>query len=134
MKVKATDDDEPNQPASAIYYRIDQSSNAAGMFYIDSSSGEIFVQQNKLDREVSIWTNGSLELALSIVLHLLFFVFKKQDTYKLTIIASDLNGSPRGNSGTGVIEIKLLDINDNIPTLEKESVGISQQKSSFSRL
>ncbi|XP_004079413.1 desmoglein-2 [Oryzias latipes] len=96
MKVKATDDDEPNQPASAIYYRIDQSSNAAGMFYIDSSSGEIFVQQNKLDRE-------------------------KQDTYKLTIIASDLNGSPRGNSGTGVIEIKLLDINDNIPTLEKES-------------
>ncbi|RVE61696.1 hypothetical protein OJAV_G00175480 [Oryzias javanicus] len=96
MRVKATDADQEKQPASQIFYRIDQSSNAAGMFSINSVTGEIFVQQNKLDRET-------------------------QDTYKLVIIASDLNGAAGGNSGTGEIEIKLLDINDNVPTLERES-------------
>lgn len=48
---------------------------------------------------------------------------QKVDTYKLTIKASDLNGQVGGNTGTGEIEIKILDINDNIPTLEKDSVG-----------
>ncbi len=46
-----------------------------------------------------------------------------QDTYKLTIKASDLNGEVGGNTGTGEITITIRDINDNIPTLEKESVG-----------
>ncbi|KAF6739227.1 Desmoglein-2 [Oryzias melastigma] len=96
MIVKATDADETGNPASQIFYRIDQSSNAAGMFSINSVTGEIFVQRNRLDREM-------------------------QDTYKLIIIASDLNGAAGGNSGTGEIEIKLLDINDNVPTLERES-------------
>lgn len=52
------------------------------------------------------------------------FFFQTQDTYKLTIIASDLNGRAGGNTGTGEIEIKLTDINDNIPTLEKETVYV----------
>lgn len=53
-----------------------------------------------------------------------FFVFfKKRDSYKLKIIASDLNGQSGGNTGTGEVEVKILDINDNVPVLEKESVG-----------
>lgn len=41
----------------------------------------------------------------------------------MIIIASDLNGQAGGNTGTGEIEVKILDINDNVPVLEKESVG-----------
>lgn len=48
---------------------------------------------------------------------------QKVDTYKLTVKASDLNGRVGGNTGTGEIEIRIMDINDNIPTLEKDSVG-----------
>lgn len=42
------------------------------------------------------------------------------------IKTADLNGGAGGNTGTGEVEIKLLDINDNIPFLEKESVGVTQ--------
>lgn len=42
------------------------------------------------------------------------------------IIASDLGGRDGGNTGTGEIEIKILDINDNVPVLEKEWVGVTQ--------
>ncbi|XP_041849024.1 desmoglein-2-like isoform X2 [Melanotaenia boesemani] len=96
MKVTATDDDEENTLSSAISYRIESQSNIAEMFYINPKTGEVIVQKNTLDRE-------------------------KQDIYKLKIIASDLDGRPGGNTGTGEIEIKILDINDNIPTLERES-------------
>ncbi|KAM9349915.1 desmoglein-2-like protein [Symphorus nematophorus] len=96
MKVIATDADEANTINSQIHYSIVGESNTAGMFYINPQTGEVIVQQSTLDRE-------------------------RQDTYKLTIRASDLNGLPQGNTGTGQIEIKILDINDNIPTLEKES-------------
>ncbi|XP_070831279.1 desmoglein-2-like protein [Chaetodon trifascialis] len=96
MKVIATDADEENTPHSAISYSIVEGSNVGGMFFINSQTGEILVRQSTLDRE-------------------------KKDTYKLTIRASDMNGQLGGNTGTGEIEIKIQDINDNIPTLEKES-------------
>lgn len=48
------------------------------------------------------------------------------DTYKLVIQATDLDGRAEGNTGKGEIEIKILDINDNVPTLEKDSVGVAQ--------
>ncbi|GAA6234747.1 desmoglein-2-like [Lates japonicus] len=96
MKVIATDADEEGTPHSQIYYRIDEQSNAAGMFLINTATGEIMVRQNTLDRET-------------------------KDTYKLKIIASDMNGQQGGNTGSGEIEIRILDINDNVPTLEKES-------------
>uniref|UniRef100_A0A3Q1H2R5 Desmoglein-2-like n=1 Tax=Acanthochromis polyacanthus TaxID=80966 RepID=A0A3Q1H2R5_9TELE len=46
---------------------------------------------------------------------------KMQDSYKLVIEATDFNGLPGGNAGSGEIEIQIKDINDNIPTLEQES-------------
>ncbi|CAG5896669.1 unnamed protein product [Menidia menidia] len=95
MKVIATDADEINTLHSKISYKIESRSNAAGMFYMNSRTGEVLVRSTTLDRE-------------------------KQDTYKLSIVVSDLDGHPGGNTGTGEIEIKITDINDNIPTLEKE--------------
>lgn len=35
---------------------------------------------------------------------------------------TDLGGQPQGLTGTGTVEIHVLDINDNIPTLEHSEV------------
>uniref|UniRef100_A0A672G470 Desmoglein-2-like n=1 Tax=Salarias fasciatus TaxID=181472 RepID=A0A672G470_SALFA len=94
--VIATDADEANTLHSQVHYSIVEQSNVGGMFSINSRTGEIIVQRNTLDRET-------------------------KDTYNLMIKASDLNGASGGNSGTGQVQIKLLDINDNIPTLEKDT-------------
>ncbi|XP_041698183.1 desmoglein-2 [Coregonus clupeaformis] len=96
MKVIATDADEVNTLHSKIYYSIVQKSSSDSMFAINYETGEIMVRQTTLDRET-------------------------QDTYILTVKGSDMNGEMGGNSGTGQVVIKILDINDNIPTLEKES-------------
>uniref|UniRef100_A0A3P9ABG7 Cadherin domain-containing protein n=1 Tax=Esox lucius TaxID=8010 RepID=A0A3P9ABG7_ESOLU len=95
IKVNATDDDAPNTAFSQIRYSIKGTSNSGGMFSINAQTGEILVQKTTLDRET-------------------------KDTYSLTIIGSDNNGMSGGNTGTGQVVIKILDINDNIPTLEKE--------------
>uniref|UniRef100_A0A3P8YRA1 Cadherin domain-containing protein n=1 Tax=Esox lucius TaxID=8010 RepID=A0A3P8YRA1_ESOLU len=95
IKVNATDDDAPNTAFSQIRYSIEGISNSDGMFSINAQTGEILVQKITLDRET-------------------------KDTYTLTIIGSDNNGKSGGNTGTGQVVIKILDINDNIPTLEKE--------------
>uniref|UniRef100_A0A3Q2TE66 Cadherin domain-containing protein n=1 Tax=Fundulus heteroclitus TaxID=8078 RepID=A0A3Q2TE66_FUNHE len=97
MKVIATDDDDNTTANAQISYRIDESSNSGGMFSINSQTGEVMVVKTTLDREVSHYT------------------------YKLIVLASDLGGQAGGNTGTGEIEIKLTDINDNIPTLAKET-------------
>ncbi|KAI3374911.1 hypothetical protein L3Q82_021447, partial [Scortum barcoo] len=96
MTVTATDNDQNGTINSQIYYSIVETSNIAGMFSINSQTGQVAVRKNTLDRE-------------------------KQDTYKLIIRAADLGGRAGGNTGTGEIEIRILDINDNRPTLEKES-------------
>lgn len=56
MKVIATDDDEENTLHSMISYSIVEQSNA-GMFFINSQTGEVLVRQNTLDREVSHLTD-----------------------------------------------------------------------------
>lgn len=57
MKVIATDADQENTPHSKISYKIDSESNKDGLFYINSQTGEVMVQQSSLDREVSHSTN-----------------------------------------------------------------------------
>lgn len=103
MRVIATDADQENTANSQIHYSIVESSNTEGLFFINSQTGEVMVRQNTLDRE-------------------------RQDSYTLTIKASDMAGKAGGNSGTGDITVKILDINDNIPTLEKESYEGSVQE------
>ncbi|KAG8014182.1 Desmoglein-2, partial [Nibea albiflora] len=96
MRVIATDADEEGTQHTAIFYSIVQESNVGGMFSINSRTGEVMVQRSSLDRET-------------------------KDIYKLIIQVSDMNGVVGGNTATGAIEVKILDINDNVPTLEKES-------------
>ncbi|KAI4809802.1 hypothetical protein KUCAC02_018666 [Chaenocephalus aceratus] len=103
MKVIATDADQKNTIHSRIFYSIVEQSSSAGMFFINSQTGEVMVRQNSLDRE-------------------------RQDTYTLTIQATDMNGQAGGNIGSEQISVTILDINDNIPTLEKESYEGSVQE------
>lgn len=44
------------------------------------------------------------------------------DFYRLVIKLTDMGGAASGLTGTGTVEIKILDINDNMPTLEKSEV------------
>ena len=39
--------------------------------------------------------------------------------YTLVVKGTDMGGAENGLTGTGTVEITLLDINDNVPTLEK---------------
>lgn len=48
--------------------------------------------------------------------------YQKESQYTLTVKAQDLNGKPEGNSATGTVVIKVEDVNDHLPTLEKEEV------------
>ncbi|KAG1937604.1 desmoglein-2 preproprotein [Pimephales promelas] len=93
MKITATDADQEGTLHSKISYSIAQESHA-DMFYINRETGWIHVRQNTLDRE-------------------------KKDTYTLTIKGTDMDGASNGNVGMGTAIIKILDVNDNIPTLEK---------------
>ncbi|XP_008298599.1 desmoglein-2-like [Stegastes partitus] len=96
MQVTATDADQEGTINSQIFYRIREESNPDGIFFINCQTGEVIVQKVSLDREL-------------------------QSSYKLVVEALDMNGLPGGHVGSGEIEIKILDINDNIPTLEQES-------------
>lgn len=49
--------------------------------------------------------------------------FQKTDQYTLRVGALDLNGKPGGNTATADVTINVMDVNDNVPTLEKEEVA-----------
>lgn len=57
MRVIATDADQENTLHSKISYRIVEQSSTAGMFFINSQTGEVMVRQSTLDREVSHLTD-----------------------------------------------------------------------------
>ncbi|XP_023284459.1 desmoglein-2-like [Seriola lalandi dorsalis] len=98
MKITATDADEPGHENSQIAYSIIDQNPAQDMFYIESD-GTIYVK-NTLDRETA-------------------------DLYTLTVKGQDLNGKPGGNSETSTVTIKIQDVNDNLPTLEKDKYEAS---------
>lgn len=53
------------------------------------------------------------------------FYFKAADKYTLTVKAQDLDGSTDGYATTSTVTISVLDVNDNLPTLEMEKVEFS---------
>ncbi|MEQ2271592.1 hypothetical protein XENORESO_006419, partial [Xenotaenia resolanae] len=96
MQIEGKDDDQAGTINAEIVYSI-VSQEPAGrghMFTIDRKTGKLYVKEPTLDRET-------------------------HDFYKLVIKGTDMGGAPGGKTGTGTVEIQVLDINDNIPTLEK---------------
>ncbi|XP_036418773.1 cadherin-11-like [Colossoma macropomum] len=91
LTVRATDADDPTSPNGNVTYKL---LNGIQYFSIHSTTGEITVQDNKLDRET-------------------------QSQYILTVQASDLPGSPGGLSTTTIVTININDINDNMATFKK---------------
>ncbi|KAG9333825.1 hypothetical protein JZ751_010042 [Albula glossodonta] len=92
MKITATDADIGEN--AEISYRILESSPMGDMFYINHETGEIFVKQDSLDREMHA-------------------------SYTLKVIGSDMNGKVGSRTGIGSVVINIMDVNDNVPTLEK---------------
>ncbi|XP_075684230.1 desmoglein-4-like [Rhinoderma darwinii] len=100
MQIVATDADEENTVNSQIAYRIiSQSPSDPAMFIMNQYTGQVFTMSNTLDRETV-------------------------DGYSLIVSGSDLNGAAGGMSGQCGTDIKILDVNDNFPTLEFDSYSI----------
>ncbi|XP_076135361.1 desmoglein-2.1-like [Alosa pseudoharengus] len=97
MNVTAHDEDLKGTVNSKIAYSIiKQEPPGSGMlFSINRDTGQLFVKEPTLDRET-------------------------HDYYELTVQGVDMDGAPNGNTATGTVKITLQDINDNVPTLEKE--------------
>ncbi|KAF3855314.1 hypothetical protein F7725_023369 [Dissostichus mawsoni] len=68
------------------------------MFTLDRKTGQLYVKEENLDRETI-------------------------DFYKLVVEGTDMGGGSGGLVGTGTVEVKVLDINDNIPTWKNLSLG-----------
>ncbi|KAK2908364.1 hypothetical protein Q8A73_009437 [Channa argus] len=96
MQIMGKDDDQAGTSNAKIAYSIisQEPQDAGHMFTIDRETGKLYVKEPTLDREM-------------------------HDFYKLVIKGTDCEGGAEGLTGTGTVQIKVLDINDNIPTLEK---------------
>ncbi|XP_070303756.1 desmoglein-2.1 isoform X2 [Salvelinus sp. IW2-2015] len=96
MQIIGKDDDQEGSINSKIHYKIlsQKPAGSGAMFTIDENTGKLFVKDATLDRET-------------------------HDSYTIIVQGADMGGAAGGNTGTGTVEIKVLDINDNIPTLEK---------------
>ncbi|KAK3567245.1 hypothetical protein QTP86_015086, partial [Hemibagrus guttatus] len=108
--VTAKDKDQEGTTYSKITYKVIQQEPAGEiMFKINRASGEIKVNMNTLDRE-------------------------KQESYKLLIMATDMDGADfdtknnKPMTGTGTVIINILDVNDNIPTMENASYEASVEE------
>ncbi|XP_009989984.1 PREDICTED: desmoglein-2, partial [Tauraco erythrolophus] len=95
MRINATDADEPNNLNSKIAFRIVSQSPSAA-FSMDKDSGEVRVARINLDRET-------------------------QSSYSLMVEAKDRGGEIGGNAATCSLEIKILDVNDNLPVVESHA-------------
>ncbi|XP_075561319.1 desmoglein-2 [Pelecanus crispus] len=92
MRINATDADEPNNLNSKIAFRIVSQSPSAA-FSMNKDTGEVRVAKINLDREI-------------------------QSSYSLVVEAKDRGGELDGNAATCSLEIKILDVNDNLPVVE----------------
>ncbi|XP_056301486.1 desmoglein-2.1 isoform X2 [Danio aesculapii] len=101
-QVVATDADEPNTLHTKIAFSIinQEPKNNNHFFVVDKDSGIISLKNPALDRE-------------------------ENSLYVLTIQAADMYGNATGNSATVTIPIDILDVNDNVPTLEKDEFSVS---------
>ncbi|NWI92275.1 DSG2 protein, partial [Pitta sordida] len=95
MRINATDADEPNNLNSKIAYKI-VSQSPSDAFSMDKNTGEVRVAKINLDREA-------------------------QSSYSLVVEAKDRGGELGGNAATCSLEIKILDVNDNIPVVESRT-------------
>ncbi|NXD75120.1 DSG2 protein, partial [Halcyon senegalensis] len=95
IRINATDADEPNNLNSKIAFRIISQSPSAA-FSMNKDTGEVRVAKINLDRET-------------------------QSSYSLVVEAKDRGGAVGGNAATCSLEIKILDVNDNIPVVESHA-------------
>uniref|UniRef100_A0A8C3LDP9 Desmoglein 2 n=1 Tax=Chrysolophus pictus TaxID=9089 RepID=A0A8C3LDP9_CHRPC len=95
MRLNATDADEPNNLNSKIAFKI-ISQSPSFAFSMNKDTGEVQVAAINLDRET-------------------------QSSYSLVVEGKDRGGAADGNSATCSLEIKILDVNDNLPVLESSA-------------
>ncbi|XP_059353975.1 desmoglein-2-like protein [Carassius carassius] len=101
-QVVAKDKDEPNTLHTKIAYSLikQEPNNGTLFFAVHKDNGAISVNNPTIDRE-------------------------EHKSFILTVQAADMYGSPEGNSATTTVFIDILDVNDNIPTLEKDEFSAS---------
>ncbi|XP_004683867.1 PREDICTED: desmoglein-4 [Condylura cristata] len=108
VKLSATDADEDNHLNSKIAYKIiSQEPTGAPMFILNRYTGEVRTMSSFLDRE-------------------------EHSMYNLLVRGSDRDGATDGLSAECDCRIKVLDVNDNFPTLEKTSYSASIEENCLS--
>ncbi|NXS30267.1 DSG1A protein, partial [Pomatostomus ruficeps] len=107
MKIIATDADEPNHLNSKIAFKIEsQEPSGTPMFIMNKYTGELHLA-NYLDRE-------------------------QHSSYTLVVKASDRDGAADGISSLCSCNVKVIDVNDNFPTLAQSSFSASIAENSLS--
>uniref|UniRef100_A0A8V0XGM8 Desmoglein 4 n=1 Tax=Gallus gallus TaxID=9031 RepID=A0A8V0XGM8_CHICK len=107
MKIIASDADEPNHLNSKIAFKIEsQEPSGQPMFIMNKYTGELHLA-NYLDRE-------------------------QHSSYTLVVKASDRDGAADGISSLCNCHVKVIDVNDNFPTLAQSSFSASISENSLS--
>ncbi|KAM6349452.1 desmoglein-4-like [Podargus strigoides] len=107
MKIIASDADEPNHLNSKIAFKIEsQEPSGPPMFIMNKYTGELHIA-NYLDRE-------------------------QHSSYALVVKASDRDGAADGISSLCSCNVKVIDVNDNFPTLAQSSFSASISENSLS--
>uniref|UniRef100_A0A8C3LB03 Desmoglein 1 n=1 Tax=Chrysolophus pictus TaxID=9089 RepID=A0A8C3LB03_CHRPC len=107
MKIIASDADEPNHLNSKIAFKIEsQEPSGQPMFIMNKYTGELHLA-NYLDRE-------------------------QHSSYTLVVKASDRDGAADGISSHCSCHVKVIDVNDNFPTLAQSSFSASISENSLS--
>ncbi|XP_015270042.1 PREDICTED: desmoglein-2 [Gekko japonicus] len=95
MRISATDADEPNTLNSKIAFRIiSQEPSEPPAFMINKATGVVQTTTFQLDRE-------------------------EHSSFSLIVEAKDRDGAAIGLGKASTVKFKLIDVNDNIPVLEK---------------